>query len=146
MTLSAVDAEDRARQLIDLTEQLTARLAAETRAFEAHRPQDVASGSAETQRLANLYRHEATRVKREPVLIAGAAPQTRTRLIRAIEAFDAVLARHGRAVSAARTVSEGIVQAIAREVAALRSSTSAYGPGARAGQGDASAIALNRRA
>ena len=127
MTLSAVDAEDRARQLIDLTGQLTERLAAETRAFEAHRPQDAAAGSAETQRLANLYRHEATRVKREPVLIAGAAPATRTKLMRATEAFDAILARHGRAVAAARTVSEGIIQAIAKEVAAVRSSTSAYG-------------------
>ena len=146
MTLSAVDAEDRARQLIDLTEQLTHRLTAETRSFEAHRPQDAAAGSAETQRLANLYRHEAARVKREPVLIAGAAPATRTKLMRATETFDTVLARHGRAVAAARTVSEGIVHAIAREVAAARASTSAYGPGARAGQGDASAIALNRRA
>ena len=146
MTLSAVDAEDRARQLIDLTEQLTARLAAETRAFEAHRPQDAATGSLETQRLANLYRHEATRVKRDPVLIAGAAPETRTRLMRATEAFDAVLARHGRAVAAARTVSEGIVQAIAKEVASVRASSSGYGAGGRAGVGDASAIALNRRA
>jgi hypothetical protein len=146
MSLSAVDAEDRALQLIDLTAQLTERLAAETRAFEAHRPQDAAAGSAETQRLANLYRHEATRVKREPVLIAGAAPATRAKLMRATEAFDAVLARHGRAVAAARTISEGIVQAIAKEVAAVRSSTSAYGPGARPGVGDASAIALNRRA
>lgn len=146
MTLSAVDAEDRARQLIDLTERLTERLAEETRAFEAHRPQDAAAGSPETQRLANLYRHEASRVKREPVLIAGASPATRTRLMRATEAFDSVLARHGRAVAAARTVSEGIVQAIAKEVAAARASTSAYGPGARPGLGDASAITLNRRA
>ncbi len=146
MTLFAIDAEDRARQLITLTEQLTERLAAETRAFEAHRPQDAAAGTAETQRLANLYRHEATRVKREPVLIAGAAAATRARLMRATEAFDAVLARHGRAVAAARTVSEAIVQAIAKEVAAVRCSATGYGAGGHAGVGDASAIALNRRA
>ncbi len=146
MSLSAIDAEDRATQLIDLTEQLTNRLARETKAFEAHRPQDAAAGSAETQRLANLYRHEAARVKREPVLIAGAGPETRQRLMRAVQAFEDVLVRHGRAVEAARCITEGLVQAIATEVAAVRSAAAGYGPGARAAMGDASAITLNRRA
>lgn len=146
MSLSAVDAEDRAQQLIQLTERLTDRLAADTLAFEAQRPQDAAQGVAETQRLANLYRHEAARVKLQPQLLAGALVETRRRLIRATEAFEAVLARHGRAVSAAREVSEGLVRAIAEEVARTRPAAAGYGPGARSAAPNAAAIALNRRA
>lgn len=146
MSLSAIDAEDRAAQLIQLTERLTDRLAGETLAFEAHRPHDAAQGIAETQRLANLYRHEAARVKADPGLVSGASELTRKRLIRATEAFEAVLARHGRAVTAARVVSEGLVKAIAEEVARNRSAVAGYGPAARSAAADASAIALNRRA
>jgi len=146
MSLHAIDAEDRATQLIQLTERLTDRLAGETLAFEAHRPQDAAHGVAETQRLANLYRHEAARVKAQPSLLAGAASQTRARLLRATEAFEAVLARHGRAVAAAKQVSEGLVRAIAEEVARTRTAVSGYGATARTAPASASAIALNRRA
>jgi predicted RNA-binding protein YlqC (UPF0109 family) len=34
----------------------------------------------------------------------------RTKLVRATEGFDAVLARHGRAIEAARTITEGLVK------------------------------------
>ena len=146
MSLFAVDAEDRANQLIHLTERLTARLAEETRAFENHRPQDAAPGVTETARLANIYRHEAARVKLKPEMVAGAALETRRRLLRATEAFEAVLARHGRAVNAARLISEGLVRAIAEEVAKTRSRGAGYGPAARVAPSNASAIAVNRRA
>ena len=146
MSLFAVDAEDLATQLIHLTERLTDRLAEETRAFEAHRPQDAAPGVAETGRLANLYRHEAARVKLNPDMLAGAALETRRRLIRATEAFEAVLARHGRAVSAAQFISEGLVRAMAEEIAKSRSRAAGYGPVARVAPSNAAAIAVNRRA
>lgn len=146
MSLFAIDAEDRAAQLIQLTERLTERLAAETRAYEAHRPHDAAAGVAETARLANLYRHEAARVRMQPQLIAGATTETRRRLMRTTEAFEAVLARHGRAVNAARQISEGLVRAIAEEVAKTRSRAAGYGPAARLSVASASAIAVNRRA
>jgi hypothetical protein len=144
--MTAEDADDRVDQLSALTEQLSERLTRETRAFEARRPQDAAPGLAETQRLANLYRHESARVRREPALIAAATPERRERLKRATLAFDAVLARHGRALEAARTVTEGLVRAVAEEVAAARPKAAGYGPGARPQGGAASAVTLNRRA
>ena len=146
MSLFAVDAEDRATQLIQLTERLTERLVDETRAFETQRPHEAAPGVAETARLANLYRHEAAKVKLKPELIAGAALETRRRLMRATEAFEAVLARHGRAVNAARLISEGLVRAIAEEIAKTRSRAAGYGPAARVAPSNAAAIAVNRRA
>jgi hypothetical protein len=144
--ISAVDVEDRARQLISLTERLTEMLAAEAAAFEQRRGHTVVGNSEEMGRLANLYRHESVRVKADPRLIAGASLEARRRLLQATEAFEAVLARHGRALNAAKRVTEGLVQAIAEEVASTRAARTPYGPGARTGQVDASAITLNKRA
>jgi len=144
--MTADGPDDRVQQLTALTEQLSARLTRETAAFEARRPQDVAASVAETQRLANMYRHESARVRRDPSLIIAAAPELREQLKRATLAFDAVLARHGRALEAARAVTEGLVRAIAEEVAAARPQAAGYGPGARTPGSYAAAVTLNRRA
>ena len=56
MTADVETSALRARQLINLTQTLTERLAAERDAFRAHRAQDVAASMTETQELANLYR------------------------------------------------------------------------------------------
>jgi hypothetical protein len=148
MALAANDAADRVSQLIVLTERLTTLIAAQALAFEKRRPRDAAVDMDETSRLANLYRHESGRVQRDPTLIAGAPLNERARLVRATEAFDAVLARQGRALEASKTVTEGLVKAIAEEVAAQRSAGGSYGPGATpsAGANSATAITLNKRA
>jgi hypothetical protein len=149
MALMAQDATDRVDQLIILVERLTDLVAQQCRAFEQHRPGDAAGLMEETARLANIYRHECTRIRAEPALILGAPAEMRQRLTRAAEAFDAVLHRHGRAVDAARMVTEGLVRAIAEEVASRREQLSGYGPGARAPASSAAAataITLNRRA
>ncbi|HEX2560529.1 flagellar basal body protein [Phenylobacterium sp.] len=147
MALAAHDATDRVDQLIILTERLTALLVEECQAFETRRPQDVAGQVEETQRLANLYRHESTRVRANPALVSGAPLAQRQRLMRATEAFDAVLARHGRALLAAKTITEGLVRAIAEEVADQRTSATAYGPSATQSSANAAtAITLNKRA
>jgi hypothetical protein len=139
-------AERNVEQLIVLTERMTAQMAADTADFEARRPLLAAGRMAATAELANVYRHESTRVKSDPSLIAGASQTARLRLRRATEAFEAVLARHSRALEAAKTVTEGVVRAIAEEVARNRSTGSGYGPGAQAQAGQATAITLNRRA
>ncbi len=144
--LSASGPDDRADQLAALTEQLTDRIAADTKAFEARRPQDAAAGQARTAELAALYRQESLRIRQNPALISQASPERRRRLVRATEAFEAVLARHGRVLEAAKTVTEGLVQAIAAEVAASRAPAAGYGPSARSTRGDARAIAYSARA
>lgn len=136
----------RVRQLTRLTEDLTDRLINETRAFEARRPQDVAEGLAQTQEMANVYRRESAQLKANPALLAPASTNDRLALIAVTQAFEAVLARHGRAVEAARIVSEGLVKAIAQEVAAARPPASAYGATGRAASGDSRAVTLNRTA
>ena len=146
MTSDIELAAQRIRQLVDLTKALTARLAEETRAFEAQRPQDAAASLPKTQELTNLYRRDSAHVKANPALIASAPAADKAALLKATEAFETVLARHSRAVDAARRISEGLMQAIAQEVAAARTPASAYGAGGQARAGDGRAFALNRTA
>jgi len=143
---AVLTATARVRQLIDLTERLTGRLATECRAFEERRPQDAAKTLAETQDLANQYRRESAQVKASPAILAGAPASERMALIRATEAFETVLTRHGRAVEAARTISEGLVKTIAAEVAGQRGTPSAYGASGQANTADSRAVAFNRTA
>jgi hypothetical protein len=145
--MTAENAPDRVEQLIALTERLTELVAKEAAAFEQRRPQDAAAFVEETAKLANIYRHESAKVRANPQMVAQAPLASRQGLIRATEAFDAVLARQGRALDAAKTVTEGLVRAIADEVASQRQQSSGYGPGATPyAPGAAVAITLNQRA
>ena len=147
MAISATDANDRVEQLIVLTERLTELIAQEAQAFEQRRPQDAAQNIEETSKLATIYRHESARVRANPGLVASAPLQQRTRLVRATEAFDAVLARQGRALEAAKTITEGLVRAIAEEVASKRTTGTGYGKGGVAPPPpSATSLTLNKRA
>lgn len=139
-------ASARVRRLVDLTQALTRRLSDELAAFEAHRPQDVAAGMAETQEMANLYRRESAQIKADPSGLAAAPASERTALIRATQAFEAILDRHARAVEAARIISEGLVRTLASEIREQRGSPNAYGASGHATQADGRAIAFSRSA
>ena len=146
VALAASSPADHVEQLITLTERLTQLLAEQTRLFEARRPQEAALITAQSADLANLYRREAARLRTNPHLIVTAPADRRRRLVEVPRSFDATLIRHGRSVHAAKTVTEGLIRAIAFEVARRRSPAAGYGPRARVLSGDGSAITLNRRA
>ena len=150
MAIAAESPADRIDQLVVLTDRLTKLIAGQALAFEQHRPQDAVGLVEETSRLANIYRHESAKIRANPALLSEASLNERARLTRATEAFDAVLARQSRALDAARTVTEGLVRAIAEEVATQRhrGAADAYGPsGERSAKpADGSAITLNKRA
>ena len=149
MAIAAVDADDRVNQLILLTERLTDLIAKEAQAFENRRPHEAAKYVEETAKLANVYRHESMRVRANVALVEAARPELRQRLKRATEAFDAVLARQARAVDAARIVTEGLVRAVAEEIASQRAApATTYGAGGSVNDRPAmgAAITLNRRA
>jgi hypothetical protein len=136
---------DRVEGLILLTERLTARLKAEIEAFEGNRPHEVAPQIKETQSLADLYRREAAAARADPARITGAPLARRKQLAEATEAFEAAVKRHAAAVASARRITEGLVRTIAGVVTDRRK-TAGYGPRAFPAQGDARAIAVNRRA
>jgi len=147
MTGEPQSPSERVEQLIALTERLTGLIAVQAQAFEARRPQDAAVNMEETARLANLYRREAQQLRAQPALAAAAPAALRQRLTRATEAFDAVIARQGRALLAAKTITEGLVHAIAEEVATQRAAAGGYGPrGVKARPAAAASVTLNQRA
>lgn len=143
---NTADAEARVDALIQLTERLTDLISSECRAFEAHRPQDALKTLDETSRLANVYRLESQKVRADRSLVEGAPMAKRVRLVRATEAFDAVLARHGRALKAAKVVTEGLVKAVADEIASKRVTGAGYGANAAAVNAPATSLTLNRSA
>ena len=146
MTPDATTATAYLRKLIALTDRLTARLEVETDAFATRRGADVAAGLAETQELANQYRRETGHLKANKAILSSAPASERMALVKATEAFEAVLAVHGRTVEAARTISEGLVRTIAQEVAGARAMGAGYGATGHANGGDSRAVTLNRTA
>lgn len=128
MAITAQTANDRAAQLLALTERLGARLTAETAALEAHRPQDIMEAVEETRGLSALYRQETQRVKADPSLLNGLDPAHKAALRTATEAFLAISERHAHAVEAAKIVSEGLLKAVADEIIDTRKPNLAYGP------------------
>ena len=136
----------RINQMTELTQILTARLVKECKDFEDNKPLEAAKTLDETSRLANIYRHESQRLREAPHVLAETSLPARQSLITATEAFDAVLARHGRAVESAKFVTEGLVRAIAEEVASSRPTGSGYGPSAHSSKVNATSLTLNRSA
>jgi hypothetical protein len=145
MSEPVADGQAALEAIITLTEKLTGLLAEQARAFEQHRPQDAARRLDEVGRLTNVYRTASAHVRGQPQMVETAPPDLRRRLLRATEAFDAVLVRQGRALAASKTVTEGLVKAIAEEIATKRSVGRAYGPNATR-RAPATAITLNRQA
>lgn len=131
--------------MIEITERLTDLLADQARAFERHRPQDAAVTMAKVAQLTGLYRAGSARIQSAPASALASPPAARQRLMRATEAFEAVLERQTRAIAASKTVTEGLVRAIAEAIATRRASNAGYGPGV-ARRVPATAITLDRKA
>ena len=146
MTIAAADPADHVEQLTVLTERLTTLILEQTRLFEARQPQAAAAATARSAELASLYRRESARIKASPELLASAPAAHRRRLVDATRSFEAALKRHGSALYGCKTVTEGLVRAVAEEVTRRRAPVAGYGPRARALPADGAAITLNRRA
>ena len=131
--------------MVDLTERLTGLIEGQAQAFERHRPQDAAATLAEVARLANLYRAGSAEVRAAPGKLSEAPGDLRARLLSATQAFETALERQGKALAASKVITEGVVKAIADEIAARRGVGQAYGPGAPR-RATATAITLNRQA
>ena len=106
----------------------------------------MADTVGETARLANIYRLESARLKQDPTVLTAATEGRRKTLVTATKAFDTALTRHGQVLEAARTITEGLVHAIAKEVTANRAKPVGYTSRARSTVGDTVAVTLNRRA
>lgn len=127
MALLANDAQERVEQLLLVTDRLTELIREESRRIEAREPPLDGAAAEERNRLANAYRLELGRIKQEPSLIAEAPPTQLDTLRAKTTALNAALAQHETALGAVKAVTEGLVQAMAEEVARQRGAMSRYG-------------------
>lgn len=146
MSLIASDINDRLDQLVALTKRLTDLMITETEALKARKLDASSQDWDEKERLAHTYRMEMTNLAKSPDTIVQADSNLRKELFETVRRFQEVLAEHNRALSAMREVTEGLVENIAREVAAETSGPRGYGATGQSGKMRASGIAVNAKA
>jgi len=129
MALIADDAKDRAEQLLLVSERLAALIDLETQRIEARQPPLDGAEAEEKARLANAYRLELARIKQDRSLIEGAPPALLAQLRQSTVALHEKLAAHETALNAVKVVTEGLVHAMAEEVARQRVGDAQYGAG-----------------
>jgi hypothetical protein len=118
--------DPRIERLIGLAERLITALETDIEALKAGRPQALVTNDPEIQKLTALYGREAMGF--DPRIAQAAAPSLRQRFITITAKFRDVLALHGRLLTRVKNASEGMIQAIAREVERVNAPTRTYGP------------------
>ena len=146
MAISAQTGQERAEQLLALTLHLKKRIQAEYESLKAHRPEQLKETIDDTRQLSNMYRYETLRIQSDPSLLAGVTKETRKALIEATEGFQALLNDHAILVNASKTVTEGLIQAIANEVNRHKQNLKTYGPKSKTAPPDLQSLNLGRLA
>ena len=127
MALAATSPQDRADQLLGVTERLTDLVRAEISALREGRLDASSQDWNEKERLAHAYRLEMAQINRDPSLLAGVPKPLVNDLMKAVETFQQVLDHHAQAIIGMKDVTEGLVRAISEEVASTRAAPTGYG-------------------
>src|ERR1700722_14132397 len=113
-------------RLIAMAERLLVALEHDIAALKAGTPSQMVSMDPEIQKLSVNYGREA---RNFDIRIAKAAPLAlRTRFLSITAKFRDVLQLHARLLTRVKNASEGMIQAIAREVERMNAPTRTYGP------------------
>ena len=126
--MSEIKVQDvpRIERLISMAERLVVALEADIAALKAGKPTEMISMSPEIQRLSMLYGREAQNFD---IRIAKSAPPSlRDKFLAITAKFREVLMLHGRMIARVKNASEGMIQAIAREVERMNQAKTTYGP------------------
>lgn len=121
------EAEDRADQLLAMTQRLVSLVTLEIEAVKARTLQNTSADWDEKERLVHAWRVEVSRIKAEPTLLAGVSADRKAALREAAQEMENKLEAHARAIQASKIVTEGLVRSIAAEIASARSAPAAYG-------------------
>ena len=141
------DANQRADNLIALTQKITDLLAAETALLKEKRPSEITSINEEKSKLSAMYQRELADLKGDPRKIQALTQEKRDSLKSVTSEFRKVTDRHMHMLQNYRTISEGIVKSVADEVAAKDVPAAGYGQKAMAPKPTASktrAFAINQ--
>lgn len=142
MALAGDTPTQRIEQLILLTRRLTELLDQESKLFAARRPQDAKDITEEKMRLSTLYHIECQDLKANQDTLMTIPDDVKAMLKSETERFNTSLNKNGQVVTAAQTVTEGLIHAIAEEVAQSRNKHTGYGPNAQLNQNDRSRLGV----
>ncbi len=113
-------------RLVALTLRLTEALQADIAALERGRPREMRSHQADVQQLTALYTREAQAFSVDAV--KSLPREARDQLTQATTRFREVLALHVRILNRVRGATEGMIRAIAEDVAKRRAAQRPYTP------------------
>lgn len=142
MNDSKIQDEPKLERLISMAERLITALESDIAALKAGAPDKMVSLDPEIQKLTAIYGREAQNFD---IRIAKSAPVAlRTRFLTITAKFREVLQLHGRMLARVKNASEGVIQAIAREVERMNAPTRTYGPRPTAAPHSSGAMVFNR--
>jgi hypothetical protein len=121
------EARGKIERLIILTDRLAAMLDEDVAALEHGKARNLRSTETSFQQLMNIYVREAGGLN---AAAAKSAPaELRNKLAQSVKRMNELLARHQRLIMRVRNASEGMIQAIAKEVERRRVSQRSYARG-----------------
>jgi hypothetical protein len=134
--------QPRIERLIAMAERLITALEKDIAALKAGTPTSIVTTDPEIQKLTAQYGREA---RNFDLKLAKAAPAPlRMKFVAITTKFREVLQLHARMLTRVKNASEGMVQAIAREVERIHAPTRTYGPRPTAQPGPSGAMLFNR--
>ena len=142
--MSDVKIEDgpKLERLISMAERLIVALEKDIVALKSGAPGQMVSLDPEIQKLTALYGREAQNFD---IRLAKSAPAPlRLRFVTITAKFREVLQMHARLLTRVKNASEGMIQAIAREVERINAPTRTYGPRPTAQPKPAGAMLFNK--
>ena len=141
--------DERADELLAITQRLGALVAAEIAALKARKLDGANADWDEKERLAHAWRLEVAHIKANPQALAGIAESRKAALRTAAQELEELLEAHARSLAAMKQVTEGLVRSIASEIASVRSAPAAYGRSGTVNTGakrEASGLAVDAKA
>jgi len=142
MSETKLEDAPRMERMIALAERLVVALEADIAALKAGKPAEMRSIDPEIQKLSALYGREAQNF--DIRIAKAAAPSLRERFLVVTAKFREVLQLHARMLARVKNASEGMIQAIAREVDRMNAPTRTYGPQSSYKAQPAGAMVFNR--
>ncbi len=127
MPLAANNPTDRVEQLIALTQRLTGLIERETEFLKNRRPREITEFHDERAKLSTIYAQEMTLIASQRSLIEGVKAELLDQLKMLTGYFQEKLNEHGRVLSRVRSVTEGMIRAVAEEVSHMKNPQSGYG-------------------
>ena len=126
MSTGKLEDTPRVERLIALAERLIAALESDIAALKNGHTAALRTNDPEIQKLTALYGREAQGF--DPRIAESAPPTLRQRFIAITAKFREVLQLHARMLTRVKNASEGMIQAIAREVERANAPMRTYGP------------------